>query len=317
MGFVEFLQEGDRLVNMTHSGAATSQQELMRAIHTLKGNCAIFGVHSVAAVAHELESYMIEAEAMPEADDLALLQSTWSGFRVRVDGLLGDRNSMLEIEARDVLSIVAEAESRAPHEQIARRLRHLTYEPVQTRFKRIAERAQSLASRLGKGSIQVECVAHNVRLPAERWTPFSSAFVHLIRNAVDHGLEPVSERINVGKAPGGKLRLSCYVQDDACVVEVADDGRGIDWKRLADAARQRGLPNESHSDLVAALFADGVSTREEASDVSGRGVGMAALREATAAMGGKIEVMSEAGRGTTFRFKMPIGTLSLRPSAAA
>ncbi len=84
-----------------------------------------------------------------------------------------------------------------------------------------------------------------------------------------------------------------------------DDGRGIDWKKLADKARAAGLPTNTRADLVEALFRDGVSTRDEATEISGRGVGMSAVREACESSGGKVRVQSEPGEGARFQFSWP------------
>jgi two-component system chemotaxis sensor kinase CheA len=90
---------------------------------------------------------------------------------------------------------------------------------------------------------------------------------------------------------------------------VRDDGRGIDWSKVEARAAEKGLPHATHAQLVEAIFADGVSTKDRASQISGRGVGLAALRAATLTLGGHIEVESEAGRGTCllFRFGMTVG----------
>jgi two-component system chemotaxis sensor kinase CheA len=90
-------------------------------------------------------------------------------------------------------------------------------------------------------------------------------------------------------------------------VEVRDDGRGIDWTALARKARSHGLPAETEADLLDALFADGVSTRDQTSELSGRGIGLAAVRAAARALGAGIRVQSEPGLGTSFVFELPSG----------
>jgi sensor histidine kinase regulating citrate/malate metabolism len=92
----------------------------------------------------------------------------------------------------------------------------------------------------------------------------------------------------------------------AVVIEVADDGRGIDWNALRDRARAAGRPSVTRDDLIAAMFSDGISTRPDVSETSGRGVGLAALRDACTRLGGSVEVESEPGLGTRFRFKLPL-----------
>jgi two-component system chemotaxis sensor kinase CheA len=88
-------------------------------------------------------------------------------------------------------------------------------------------------------------------------------------------------------------------------VEVTDNGHGIAWERVRGKALEQGLPHATNEDLVKALFTDGLSTREEVSDTSGRGVGMGSVRAACEALNGQIEVISQPGEGTTFRFRFP------------
>jgi two-component system, chemotaxis family, sensor kinase CheA len=107
------------------------------------------------------------------------------------------------------------------------------------------------------------------------------------------------------------LRLSASKDRERVRIEVSDDGRGIDWSRLAARAAESGLPHATHQDLVAALFSDGISTRDDVTEVSGRGTGLAAVRQACEALTGQVTVRSEAG-GTTFVFDFPLAAVSER-----
>jgi two-component system chemotaxis sensor kinase CheA len=212
---------------------------------------------------------------------------------------------VIELHESELAEVIGSIERRTPHEQLAAQVRELGYEPVQRRFVRLAERAKGLANRLGKSDLTVVQDGGSVRLPAEGWNEFWGSFVHLIRNAVDHGIETRAERDAAGKKGPAQLRLSCRLVGAECIVEISDNGRGIAWERVQAKAQQFGLPHATRDDLTNALFTDGLSTRDEASETSGRGVGMGAVREACLALGGRIEVLSEAGQGTTFRFTIP------------
>lgn len=130
--------------------------------------------------------------------------------------------------------------------------------------------------------------------------------MHVVRNAVDHGIETGEERVAAGKPLEPTLALKAYTSGDALVIEVADDGRGIDWNVIARKASDAGLPAHSPGDLADALFADGVSSRDVVSELSGRGVGLAAVKQACEDLGGKVEVLSRKGRGTQFLFRLPL-----------
>jgi chemotaxis protein histidine kinase CheA len=124
--------------------------------------------------------------------------------------------------------------------------------------------------------------------------------VHVVRNAVDHGIEDAETRLALGKPEAGTLVLAARRDQGRLIISVGDDGKGIDWAKVKAKAASVGLPCETREALVEALFADGVSTREELSDTSGRGIGLAAFRQVVASLGGHIDVQSNWGRGTRF-----------------
>jgi two-component system chemotaxis sensor kinase CheA len=106
------------------------------------------------------------------------------------------------------------------------------------------------------------------------------------------------------------LRLSALVEGEYFTVDLTDDGRGVDWARVREKARERGLPHATDQDLVNALFSDGLSTAETVSDVSGRGVGMSAVRDAARQLNGSVNVISKPNAGTTVRFRFPAAEIT-------
>jgi two-component system chemotaxis sensor kinase CheA len=130
----------------------------------------------------------------------------------------------------------------------------------------------------------------------------------VVRNAVDHGIESAGERQASGKPHRARLILSAEERPGAVILSIADDGRGIDWGALARSAAARGLPAVNPDDLVEAMFADGISTRQEVSDTSGRGVGLAAVRQVVTELGGHLRVFSEPGQGTRFELAFPVSS---------
>jgi two-component system chemotaxis sensor kinase CheA len=166
--------------------------------------------------------------------------------------------------------------------------------------------ARALSQRLGRGDPEVVLEDDGVRVPHERFAGFWGAAAHVVRNAVDHGFEDPSARREAGKPPRPRLTLGCRRRGDTLEVTIGDDGAGVHWDALAAKARAQGLPAQTRAELVAALFADGVSSRDQATETSGRGVGMSAVKQAVEALGGSITVDSERGVGTTFRFALPV-----------
>jgi chemotaxis protein histidine kinase CheA len=134
--------------------------------------------------------------------------------------------------------------------------------------------------------------------------------IHLIRNAVDHGLEAPAERASLGKPLRPTVRLAARTEASSLIIEVEDDGRGIDWDAIRRAAKTRQLPAESQSDLLAALLTDGISARDRVSTTSGRGVGMSALHGCVRRFGGEISVVSRRNQGTCWRLSFPLSVLA-------
>ena len=178
--------------------------------------------------------------------------------------------------------------------------------------------------RLSKGEIDVAIEDHDLRLDPKRWSSFWSAFIHAVRNAADHGLESPDERASGGKSERGHLSLRTLARGNNFVVEIEDDGRGIDWNALGDRARRLGIPAGSDAEIREALFHDGVTTSQHVSEISGRGVGMGAVRAAARAMGGEVAIHSQSGHGTRVEITFPLGEdwigaspRTSRPSATA
>ena len=149
-----------------------------------------------------------------------------------------------------------------------------------------------------------------MRLDPVRFAPFWSALVHLVRNAVDHGLESPAERILAGKPAAGALVLRTLREGDDVVLEVSDDGGGIDWSAVTARARSAGLPCDTPADLEAALFHDGLSTKDGVTELSGRGVGLGAMRGVCRDLGGTLDLTTTRGHGTTWRFRIPASSPS-------
>jgi two-component system, chemotaxis family, sensor kinase CheA len=314
-GTLEFFQECESLV--THasgvnrdgesSGAQRDRPSVLRALHTLKGNALTFGVTSVAEAAHRLETQMVGGAGLPSPEELAELAQTWRAFSERMGRLLGtEAEPVVEVALSELEALLEAANSGAPSGQLAAMLTRLKQERAQVRLRRIAEQAQSLAQRLGKGSLRIEVSAPgDLRFDRQRWTAFWTAFIHPIRNALDHGIESPTERMLVGKAPNGTLRITLRADAQAYTVELSDDGRGIDFDKVRVKAQALGLPHASESQLIEALFNEGFTTSVQTTELSGRGMGMSALREAARSLGGVVSLHSTRGQGTTLRVRFP------------
>lgn len=306
-GFLEFYEEAREMIRGLETRSWADGAECKRWLHTLKGNAMLFGLDMVGELCHELEHGMIENGVVPTEEMLEPLLSRWSRLVRDLERLTAGREEgTIELDQETYRRHLAHVLAGRPHDQLAAQVRTWSMESTATRLQRIAEQTLKTAARMGKEHVRVEVDDQGLYLDPDRWGSFWQAFVHVIRNAVDHGVDSPDERSASGKDDTATIAISTRLELDGFVVEIADDGKGIDRQRLRKRAAERGLDLTSDDDeVLQVLFLEGVSTREEATAFSGRGVGMAAVKEAAEALGGTIEVTSQVGRGTSFRFRFP------------
>ncbi len=319
-GLFEFLAESSRLAEEAVNTPPSDRARLFRIVHTLKGNCSLFGVGSVARTCHELESKMVETDEHVSPEELTALKLTWMAFAEKVRSVVGQNQDDHVEFSRDELKAFRRAiAAKTEPQELLTMLRNLQREPMAQRFARIAEQAKSLAKTMGKEDVLVTTVSNGVRLDARRWAPFWSSFVHLLRNSLDHGIEPADDRGLAGKPRHGHLTLKATATNNDIVIEFTDDGRGIDWHRVRDKARHLGYEAASEQELGVLLLQGGLSTKEEVTEYSGRGAGVSACYTACAELGGRTELHTTAGSGTTIRFVIPnddsVQKLSIIPAA--
>ena len=310
-GVVAFLREADGLVTRAVTGEA-SLPDARRDLHTLKGNCGLHGLQTIASLCHALETSFEENRGLGDAER-ELLHASWSEMRAAVQLVLGGREDGIAVSREQYREVLGAALAGSPPNVTASMLAEWSLTAVEPSLARLGAAASVLAAKLGK-EVDVSVDGGGIRLDGERWEGFWSAFVHAVRNAVDHGLEVPEERRERGKGATGILRLRAVLAHDDFTVELEDDGRGIAWAAIAERLRARGHAAETTEDLVEGLFADGVSTAAEVTEVSGRGVGMSALRAAVRARGGAIEVRSTLNGGTTLRCVFPAACATVDPS---
>jgi signal transduction histidine kinase len=291
----EFLDEAGALVEQLQQPHDRVIHD--RALHTLKGNAGMFGFESFAALCHEIESELHDAGAGEDvtAEQSGRVATAWSQVVATLRSLLGnDDSDFVQIDRATLEAALASARAGASARELGGMLATWCDEPVRRRFERFAQQARALAKRLGTETIEVEISDDGVRLDQDTWAPLWAALIHVVRNAVDHGL--------TGYEGAGTptLSFSSTRTDRELVIAIADNGGGISWDAVRAKAERAGLPHASRRDLMDAMFSDGISTRETATQTSGRGIGLSAVRSVVEAMGGRIDVLSEPGQGTRF-----------------
>lgn len=309
-GLFEFFTEAESLVESLRNRSESDLSTIKRQVHTLKGNSAIFGLQRVAMACHEIEDHIAENEEIPDSPKWTALFGSWASTRGNLKRLVSDETNSFQIDVDEVEKLLSSILNNVDNNVLARRVAGWRLESTGQRLNRINEQAQSLAERLGKGSLNLEKDDNGLRIDSAVWSKFWSSLIHVVRNAVDHGLETPDDRVAAGKAPEGRVSCSTTIRDDMFVVTISDDGRGINWDRVRSVADSLGLPSESHADLVNALFYDGLSTSDSVSETSGRGIGMGAVKQACESLEGHITASSSPGDGTTFEFIFPLQSMA-------
>jgi two-component system chemotaxis sensor kinase CheA len=201
--------------------------------------------------------------------------------------------------------------------EIQRSVTETRMQPVGNLFQRFPRVARDIARQLGK-SIELAISGTEVELDKGVIEKLADPLTHLIRNACDHGIENPADRLKAGKPATGSIRLEAHHEGNQIHVVVRDDGAGIDPARVGRKAVERGLLGRDEaagmtpSQLQMFVLKPGFSTADKVTDLSGRGVGLDVVQANLAAIGGKLEIDSEPGRGTKFRLQLPL-TLAIIP----
>jgi two-component system, chemotaxis family, sensor kinase CheA len=181
--------------------------------------------------------------------------------------------------------------------------------PIRSTFQKMARLVRDVARKAGK-NVELTISGEDTELDKNVIQEIGDPLVHMVRNAVDHGIEAPSLRLAAGKSETGQVHLGACHQGGNIVIEIRDDGKGLDAKRLIAKGIEKGLlqPGAELTDpeAFALIFAPGFSTAEQVTDISGRGVGMDVVKRNIDKLRGKVEISSESGRSTTFRIRLPL-----------
>ncbi len=238
--------------------------------------------------------------------------------RRRVAKVLDEADERLRSTTYDLDQVVKQVQAHqkslrggaASFAEAARRARTVPFEQVTSG---LARQVRELAAALHK-EVELDLTATDAEVDRELVLTLREVLGHLVRNALDHGIESPDDRVAVGKPPAGTIRVAASLRSDGLHVLVSDDGQGVDEQRVREAAEQRDLTRRGGGELTIAeaMFAAGVSTAAQVTAVSGRGVGLDAVRSTVEATGGTITVATEAGCGTTMRLVLPLNLSTIR-----
>ena len=316
-GMIAFVREAERiLLDLEH---VEEPATVRRLVHTLKGGSAAAGFVTVAEECHAIESELLESgqPTLERAQHVRLSRAFQERLGMIAE-LLPSDDGALRLGAGDLHELETAIKPGVRHGDLLAIIELWRWPHVRDALRRVAVQIERIATSLHK-RVEVRVEDHGIRHVPHRLDEFFSSLVHVARNAADHGIEDPGQRASVGKSYFGLIVISARVVGSSLVIEMADDGQGVNVEHLRTSAEKRGLHRASEKDVMDLLFADGVSTRIEVTEHSGRGVGLAAMRAACESAGGTVRVTSRAGYGTTFAFHFPStlahGTATLRGAA--
>jgi two-component system, chemotaxis family, sensor kinase CheA len=272
----------------------SSEPARQRAETAIKPEAAVSGLGDSGSIRVSVEKI---DELMNTVGELVITQAMLSQLGAHFDGPDAEqlRNGLAQLE-RNMREL----------QEGVMRVRML---PISFVFSRFPRMVRDLAQRLGK-QIELKLSGEQTELDKTVLEKIGDPLVHLVRNCIDHGIESPEARAAAGKSATGTVHLDAYHRGGNIAVEVHDDGGGLNKERILAKARARGLlgANDPLTDaeIYELIFLPGFSTVDKTTDVSGRGVGMDVVRRNVKELGGKVEVMSEPGRGSRFTITLPL-----------
>lgn len=301
-------------------------QEILRFTHTLKGVLAVYALDASVSAAHAMEdSLQSFASPISKMDRLRLQKSTQKLGKEIIAGLkklsagLNKKNetkrpALKTIEAEPPLLLDIPVAGQAQqaleiptlHDRVDIRS-NATMAPI---LKKYLDTADHLARSMGK-KIDISISGAEVPLPQSGMTMLFASGLHLIRNAIDHGLETSATRLANGKSERGTLKLMARRYRGMFIFCIADDGAGINTRQIRNVAIRKGLLTKpeaarlSQNELVNIIFEPGFSLKKRVSKISGRGIGMDAVKFAAEKHQGRVDIKSIAGKGTVMKISIP------------
>jgi signal transduction histidine kinase len=309
--FLRFMDETRECLERAQLAVKSSDLAQTRMqLHTIKGNALMFGLEEFAHVIHGLETQT--TVELKELDQLTILLQNFVDQNDDVLNLKGSDQKRLTV-SQEVLDRYEAELQTARDLGTARDIFHRLIQESKQRSARdllgiLPEQVQALAEKLGK-RINITIVGGELMMDPDIVNPLIAQLSHALRNSVDHGIETPEERN--GKPDPARLDIGFYQTQQSWSIRITDDGRGLDPRIIGQRAVEKGLVTTaecqkmSKEEIYEFIFATGFSTKDQATEISGRGLGMEALRQSVRALGGELVLESEVGRGTTIILHWP------------
>ncbi|MCG8668463.1 MAG: GAF domain-containing protein [Pseudomonadales bacterium] len=320
-GSEEFVDKCRSLIEQTKDKNPDTLAELFRNMHTVKGNARTYGFKHITETVHEVENTYDRLRKEEELgwDPQSLLGELqqaeeaikrYSGIFSEKLGRIAGESAGPSLDPERVHALMEKISglvNTALPENVVSIVKD-TYEtlaaieakPLGDVISDVVDSVQTLAAELGKGKPKVQIDSGDVLIRSHAHNTLVNTFMHVMRNAVDHGIEMPEERAEKGKPEDGSIKITASQTDRLISFAIQDDGRGIALSKVFDKAKQLGIydqdaPRPADQDIANLIFSSGFSTADEVSEISGRGVGMDAVKDFLNKAGGGIEVVLDEG----------------------
>ncbi len=310
-GYREFLVEVNKLISTSLQTISQSSPALMRDLHSLKGLLGIYSFTEIARKVHTLESELSATKDEASTAVHRMMDEISSVFRDQSEDVskilaLDIGKNYRFYDERKIESIRRIAEVSG-NKNLMEEILKLERYPAHQVFAKYAHHVQELSQKFEDKKVMLDFVPGDELTYAEI-RPLEQVLIHIFNNSVDHGIETSSERVEAGKDETGRIGLACKIANDKLQLTLTDDGRGIDGEKLMTKAINAGIIKQDASlspdERLSLIFLPGLSIKDEASLLSGRGVGMDAVKTYIESQGGTIQVSSKLGAGTVFNIPL-------------
>ncbi len=337
VGVAEYLEDAYgrcsdlNLDQLAQGGLAKAKSALLITLHTLKGNAGMYQLISLSSRLHDIESQVspaFELEVMFQSHQQA--KALISEYATKAYGFFGIESDWIDLsdsqghliqmipqrnldQLSELIERVSTQKALSASESvqvIAQAFQRLNEVPVQDAFDRLNAVVQRFAKQFGK-EIELQIEGGSMTLLPGRLRQVVDILGHLIRNSIDHGIELPDQRTLAGKSRLGYILLSCSETSGIQEFRLRDDGKGVVVARVIELAVEAGLVEKdqasriSEASQLALIFHPGFSTKEEVTEVSGRGVGLSAVKSIAEKLGGSVEVKNFPGQGVEFIVRVP------------
>lgn len=321
----QFIQDEKRFLN--------AMIEYYRTIHTFKGNFAQKDLLNIVPRLHQYESELNQLLKKPDKsfqefkellehnnivqwldEDIELIENILDQNILQEENIINVSETLiaeLEYDVKQILSF-PKNQREVTYEKLFEDVINIRKKPIITFFKSYPKLVDQLSKRLNKKIYPLKILGGEDIYVTNRIQPFLKTLVHVFRNSLDHGIESLEERISSGKDESATVTCNIEQHNDTLDINIIDDGKGIDLRIIEQKALEKGIITTDElalmdvNEKLMIIFSDTFSTKDEVTQLSGRGVGLGAVKGELEKLEGKIEINSKSTKGTAFKFTIPL-----------